>query len=193
MSKNIVVFDLEIKKTIEECSKGWASHDEMGISVLCAYDFRDKRYRVYMDDNIQEFVDRANEPGTLISGFNIVDFDLKVLRGAGYKIKPDDKLIIYDMLLESRMGALGKPRGAVKGFKLDDHLQALGLPMKTGNGALAPIWWKEGKVGKVVDYCMNDTIQETALFNWICDFSQLKCAYSPKSYKVRHPHELLPH
>jgi len=77
--KNIVVYDLEIKKPIEECSKGWSSHDEMGISVGCAFDYREMRYRVFMDDNILALVERLNEPNTLIVAFNHVNFDNKLI------------------------------------------------------------------------------------------------------------------
>lgn len=185
--KNIVVYDLEIKKTIEECKKGWGGHDEMGISVAVAFDFRDMRYRIFLDDNMGEFIDRLNESGTLISGFNIVDFDNKVLRGSGYPLKPESELMVYDMLLESRMGALGKPRAVVGGFKLDDHLRVLNLPMKTANGAMAPVWFKEGKLGKVIDYCTNDCMQETALFVHIWKNGTLACEHKKIPYKVKNP------
>ena len=46
----------EIKKRIEECSRGWQSHDEMGISVLCIFDYATMRYRVFDDHNAQEAV-----------------------------------------------------------------------------------------------------------------------------------------
>lgn len=159
---NIIVYDLEIKKTIEQCSRGWASHDEMGISVGCAFDYRSNKYRVFMDDNIGELVARLNEEGTFIVAFNHVDFDNKLLRASGLPLKPDAELKNYDMLKISLEGAgLKRSPG---GFKLDNHLEVLGLPMKTGLGALAPIWWQEGKVGQVVDYCLNDVTQEKALF-----------------------------
>jgi DEAD/DEAH box helicase domain-containing protein len=188
-NRNIIVYDLEIKKTIEEAG-GWGAHDRMGISVACAYDFREMRFRVFLEDNMKEFVERLNEPETLISGFNICDFDNKVLRGSGYPLKPDSELLIYDMLLESRMGALGKQRAIKGGFKLDDHLRVMGLPMKTANGALAPIWYKEGKIGKVIDYCIADVHAELSLFRYIWDQGTLACEYMKTPYKVKRPQEL---
>jgi hypothetical protein len=73
------------------------------------------------------------------------------------------------------------------GFRLDDHLQMLGLPMKTGDGASAPIWWQENKIGKVIDYCMNDVMQERALFEhfWVCGTSA--CKAFPNPYAVEMP------
>jgi len=187
--KNIVVYDLEIKKRIEDCTHGWNSHDEMGISVGCAFDYRSMRYRVFMDDNIQELVDRLNEPNTLIVAFNHVGFDNKLIRASKLALKPDSELDNYDMLLESRKGA--NAVGFIKGFKLDEHLKNLGLPMKTGEGSLAPIWWEEGKIGKVIDYCLNDVTQEKALFEYIIENGVLACEYQKNPYKVELPKCLL--
>ena len=184
--KNIVVFDLEIKKTIDQCSRGWASHDEMGISVGCAFDYRTMRYRVFMDDNIAELVERMNEPGTTIVAFNHINFDNKLLRGAGHALKPDVELSNYDMFLVSKRGAAVKGV-AHKGFKLDDHLNACGLPLKTANGALAPVWWQAGKVGAVVDYCLNDVMQERALFEYMVEHGMVKSAHKPEGYAIELP------
>lgn len=185
LGKNIVVYDLEIKKTIEQCSKGWSSHDEMGISVGCAFDYRSNKYRIFMDDNIQELVDRLNEENTLVVAFNHIGFDNKLIRASGFKLKEDSDLNNYDMLLVSRESAGAV--GFIKGFKLDDHLRVLGLPMKTGDGALAPIWWQEGKIGKVSDYCLNDVTQERCLFEYIYLNGKLANEYNKNGFEVKFP------
>lgn len=186
--KNIVVFDLEIRKTIEQCSRGWASHDEMGISVGCAYDYRECRFRVFMDDNIAELIERLNHPGTLVVAFNHIDFDNKVLRATPGlpPLKSDTDLRNYDMLKVSRQAA-GVGMGRTPGFKLDDHLRAMGLPMKTANGAEAPIWWQAGKVGTVVDYCLNDVAVEKMLFEQFYVHGQAACAARPQMYQIERP------
>lgn len=188
LGRNVVVYDLEIKKPIEKCSKGWNSHDEMGVSVGCAYDYRTGRYRVFMDDNLAELVDRLNEPGTLIVAFNHIGFDNRLLRATQLpglpQLKRDTELSNFDMLVASRLGA-GQPAEFRKGgFKLDDHLKTLGLPMKTGDGASAPLWWQEGKVGRVVDYCMNDVTQERALFEDMWVTGTTACAFKPERYPI---------
>lgn len=184
--KNIVVYDLEIKKTIEQCSKGWNSHDEMGISVGCAFDYRTMRYRVFMDDNLQELADRLNEPQTLVVAFNHIGFDNKLLRATGYNLKPDSELNNYDMLLVSRKGA-GVNSQFIKGFRLDDHLEVLKFPMKTANGALAPVWWQEKRAGAVVDYCLADVSVERMLFEdmWVNGTTASK--YKEERYPIERP------
>jgi hypothetical protein len=183
--KNIVIYDLEIRKEIEECSRGWESLDEMGISVGCAYDYRESRCRVFMEDNLGELVTRLNEPGTLVVAFNHVGFDNKLLRASGYALKPDEQLRNYDMLVISKAGA--KAEKYASGFKLDDHLKALGLPMKTGSGAMAPVLWKAGKMGALVDYCLNDVTQERALFEHIVRDGTLACRFRESAYDVERP------
>jgi len=186
--KNIVVYDLEIKKTIEQCSKGWASFDEMGISVGCAFDYRTMRFRVFLDDNVAELVNRLNEASTLIVAFNHLAFDNKLLRATPGlpKLKGDEELNNYDMMKVSRE-ALGLKGIAHKGFKLDDHLEACGLAKKTANGAEAPLMWQAGKVGELVDYCLNDVTVERSLFEDMWVKGTTASAYRPIRYKVELP------
>lgn len=182
--KNIVVYDLEIRKNPTECTNGWASKNEFGISVACAFDYRDMRYRVFLFDNLTKLTDRLNEPGTTIVGFNHVSFDNEVLRASNLPLRSDSELLNYDMLTVSRAGA-GVDKFA-KGFKLDEHLRQLRLPMKTGDGALAPDLWKMKKIGELVDYCLADVTAEKALFEYIMKNGTLACAHSSgKNYIVK--------
>jgi hypothetical protein len=183
--ENIVVYDLEIKKTIEQCSKGWASFDEMGVSVGCAFDYRAMRYRVFMDDNLFELVNRLNEADTHVVAFNNISFDNKLLRAtSGLPLLKDDELLNnYDMMRVSRE-ALGLKGVAHKGFKLDDHLYACGLPVKTANGAEAPLMWQAGKVGELVDYCLNDVAVERGLFEYMWITGKVASAHTPTPYLI---------
>lgn len=180
--KNIVVYDLEIKKPVEKCSRKWESKDEMGISVGCAFDYREMRYRVFMDDNLRELTDRLNEPNTLVVAFNHVSFDNELLRANGFGLKPDRDLMNYDMLLVSKKGAAAGKFD--KGFTLDDHLRALELPLKTASGALAPIWFEERKLGTLVDYCLNDVTQEKNLFEYLCEHGRARSTGRMEFYRV---------
>lgn len=190
--KNIIVYDLEIKKTIEQCSRGWASLDEMGISVGCLYDYRDDSNHVYMDDNIGQLINRLSENGTWIVAFNHIQFDNALLRATirdPRKTLPEDsQLKNYDMLIESRKaaGAVGR----IPGFKLDDHLEALRLPLKTANGAMAPIMYQQGKIGELIDYCLNDVRQERRLFEHIILNRALANKAFPEGFSITLPEEL---
>lgn len=193
MGKNIVVFDIEIKNPIsKETQISWADHDKMGISVAVAFDYRDWCFKVYMDDNIGELVDRLNEPDTLVVAFNNKGFDNKLLRKdliltqANKILKPDEELNQYDMLEESRAAFLGNANGK-KGFKLDDHLAAMKLPMKNGDGADAPKLYKSGDIGKLITYTVNDVKVEKAMFDQIYLTGKVANGFQPLGFHVKDP------
>lgn len=182
--KNIIVYDLEIKVPIEKLAKGWSDFENMGISVGCAFDYRDMKYRTFMDDNMILLAGRLNEPGTLIVAFNHIRFDNTLLRASKYPLKPDAELLNYDMMVISKRGAGCKDNGIHKGFRLDDHLNACKLPMKTANGAMAPLMWENKEVGTLVDYCLNDVQVERQLFEDMWVHGTTACAFKPVRYPI---------
>ena len=166
--KRIVIFDLEIKKTIEQCSKGWQSYDEMGISCLCMFDYFTGRYRVFDDYNKDEAV-RILCTYDLVVGFNTIGFDWKVVQAEW--IKSSDNLAIlaarqskdYD-ILAAIWSSIG---GFSKGYKLDDvAFDSIGV-RKSGDGALAPKLYQAGRLADVIDYCINDVLIEKTLFEFV--------------------------
>jgi len=188
---NVVVWDAEIKNVIDGTNVKWTTPEKMGISVACLFDFRTMDYVVYMDDNLEELVERLNE-ADLISGFNINGFDIPLLRVTA-KTKLNDNLPVYDLLDEVRH-AVGYRKGGrfPSGLKLDDCL--LGTfgreHMKTEDGANAPIFWQEGKVGKVVSYCLADVKREAKLFHHVWLGKEVTSA-AHGSKILRHPKEFM--
>ena len=187
--KNIIVYDIEIKKSPDQCRNGWSSKDEMGISVACMFDYQTMMYHAFMDDNMCDMVDRMSKPGTMIVGFNTINFDNAVLRASGYPLPADDYLNNYDLMVISREGA--KDSGSIasvhKGTSLDDHLKTIGLPVKSGDGALAPKLWQDGKVGELVNYCLYDVFCEKNLFEFMYVRGYARCTKYPKNYSIRRP------
>lgn len=189
--KNIVVYDLEIKNPIGANGVSWTDYDRMGISVGCAFDYRNMSYSVYLDDNIHDLVNRLNEPNTMLVGFNHTGFDNKLLRGdsiltsRGVSLKEELDLYCYDLLRVSRVGAGVSP--FQKGFKLQDHLEAMNLPFKTAEGALAPHWYQLGKMGQLISYCLNDVMTERSLFEKALETGKMACAHNTKGYSVQLP------
>ena len=96
--QNIVVFDCEIKNSIDGKNIKWSEHAKMGISVVCLFDFRSMDYMVFLEDNADELVKRL-ESADLVSGFNINGFDIPLIN-ACLNIKL--KVNVYDLLDESR-------------------------------------------------------------------------------------------
>lgn len=176
--KECLVYDLEIKKAIlgkretpiegiDYCD-GWHDHAGMGISCLCAYDYGENRYRVFCDDNMNEFQELLRVRKIHVT-FNGVNFDTKVVRANDLEIP--ETALQYDILRE-----VWKAHGLDPdcfnfrthvGYSLDDCCRANGFPVKTGNGALAPVQWQRGMRGTVIDYCQNDVEMTKTFFNAI--------------------------
>lgn len=176
--RNIVVFDLEIKNVIGQNGVTWDTLDQMGISVGCLFDFKTLEYQVYMDDNLTELGERINQ-ADLVVGFNILSFDLPLLSATllhpsqeqPFRIRPN--LAVYDILYWSRVSVGWNPDDPLSrfpsGLKLDDHLLGTFGPalMKTADGAQAPVFYQEKKLGRLISYCLADVNREAKLFKHI--------------------------
>lgn len=172
--QKVAVFDAEIKKRIEDCSKGWQSHDEMGVSVLVIFDYLEMRYRVFDDKNAGEAV-RILEEYNVVVGFNTVNFDQKLLRATwpdlykGHRSSRD-----YDILRQIWIALKLNPDkfdpSTHGGYKLDDvAYETIGL-RKTGDGAKAPVLFQEGRFAELCDYCVQDVKIERELFEFVARY-----------------------
>jgi hypothetical protein len=184
-----LVYDLEIVKAIPdrkypnlcgiEYCEGWSDHANMGISVICTYDAYEDRFRVFCGDNFHEFQQMLELRYPLVT-FNGINFDDKVLKENGI-IVPGGKSI--DLLREIwKAAGLGPeyqyPTHA--GYSLDAICKANGLKSKTGNGTKAPVDWQQGKIGSVIDYCLNDVTITRNLYRLIVNPGFL---IDPKTHK----------
>ena len=168
MTKSILIFNCEIIKAIPpkddadrisgiEYCEGWRDFENMGISVIGAYDYVEDRYRVFEQDNFSEF-QKILKQRDVICGFNSIAFDVPLCRANGIDITINIAPH-YDILAEIWEGAgLGRQfqYPSHVGFSLDACCKANFGTEKTGHEAFAPVDWQQGKYGKVVDYCLND-------------------------------------
>jgi hypothetical protein len=168
----MIVLDVEIEKAIQgrgeerlegiEYCGGWRDFQGMGISCVCTYDIVTHLTRVFLKEDFNALAVYLREKWT--AGFNTKRFDLPLLAAHDVEV---DTATHYD-LLEEIWIALGlnpdkfyyKTHG---GWSLDAVCRATLGTHKTGQGALAPVWWQQGKRGKVIDYCCNDVWMEGQL------------------------------
>ena len=138
---------------IEYCA-GWRDFENMGISVIGAYDWNTERYRVFMRDNFDEFQDLVESHDGIVS-FNGVQFDDKLCAANGIKVTSTCDVLRMAWVANGLDPDVFNP-ATHGGFGLDAMAKANGLTGKTGHGALAPVQWQQGEYGKVVDYCLED-------------------------------------
>lgn len=168
----MIIVDVEIRRAIlgrgetpipdiEYC-QGWRDFAGMGIACVATYDTATHLSGCYFEEDLNALSLYLHKKPT--AGFNTKRFDNLLLAQHGVVI---DESIHYDML-EQIWLALGlnpdkfNPR-THGGWGLDAVCGAtLGIH-KTGHGAAAPVWWQQGRRGKVVSYCLNDVWMEGQL------------------------------
>ncbi len=170
----IIIFDCEIisainlkteLKDIKTCA-GWDDFKNMGISVICAFDYQTGRYRVFTTDNMDDFrslVDRTD----IVIGYNSLTFDNPLCRANQINVE-DSKS--WDLLKEILLSAgIEEPfeDNSYETFSLSACAFAnLGIRKKS-DGADAPIQWQRRRIGTVIDYCLNDVFLTKGLFELV--------------------------
>lgn len=178
----MIILDVEIKRAILGCGEeplpdieycgGWRDFKGMGVAVVCTFDIVTRLSRVFLEDNFEELATYLE--GRVTAGFNTRRFDLPLL--VEHKILPE-KLAFhgphYD-ILEQIWIALGlNPDKFVPathgGWSLDRVCGATLGVVKSGHGALAPVWWQRRQYGRSVDYCCRDVWLEAQLLMHIIE------------------------
>lgn len=139
------VFDLETQRSAEEVG-GWRNADQMRISCAVLYDSEEDEFFEYVEGQVPRLIDHLNRL-ELVVGFNLIRFDYKVL--SYYADVDFSKLPTLDMLQEVHREL---------GFRLSlDHLANATLgTRKSADGLMALKWWREGRLGKIIEYCRED-------------------------------------
>ncbi len=203
----IAVFDLETKLKPGKVGKeegaecGWNEKDKMGISVGVSFDYVSGEYKTFLDDNIMELWELLNDMD-VITGFAIRMFDIPLLVATVINIvgEPARKNIeakgeeliskSYDILPVSKSAA-GVTQ-FTKGYKLDQHLGLMYPHMlKTASGAMAPVMYKEGRMGELISYCVADVHRERLMFEHCWYAGWLKTEGHPEPYDVERPQAMI--
>lgn len=151
---SLVIYDIEIEKAIPdpkvarlahiEYCQGWGDHKGMGIACICAYVWGEG-YRVFLHDNIVDFLAIADSADNMLIDFGGRSFDRKLLLTWGVDV-PDARH--FDFMRE-----------AGDQLSMAKWCDANNLAPKSMDGAQAPIAWQEGHRGRVIDYCLGDVIR----------------------------------
>lgn len=198
----MIVLDVEIKKAIlgrgeepiagiEYCG-GWRDFKGMGVACVCTFDIVSKLSRVFIEEDLPDLGPYIK--GRVTAGFNTRRFDLPLLVEAG--VLPEQLAYggaHYD-ILEQIWIALGlNPDRFVAathgGWSLDAVCGSTLGVVKSGNGALAPHWWQQGRRGRVIDYCLRDVWLEAQLLMHIIE--KQRCQNAIREVELFVPPEFL--
>src|SRR3989338_1017531 len=147
MSKqNIIVLDLETKRTFEDVG-GRDNLGALGVSMVGVYSYRHKEYQAYFENDFPKLSSILSDK-PLVIGFNHRRFDMPVLQPY-FKDFDLKQLKLLDVM-EELTKILGHRIG------LDAVAQATLGTKKSGHGLDAIRYWNTGDLESLKKYCLDD-------------------------------------
>jgi len=205
----MIVFDCEIANAIPDkraaplpdiryCD-GWGDFAGMGIACVCTLDTDTGLPRVFTGAHLSElapYLASAYSTG----GFNSRRFDSRLLAAHGIPVDPERHFDALDAIRAAQgINPDGIPPPEHRGWTLDAISEGTFGLNKSGDGAMAPVWWQQGQWGRVVDYCMRDTYLTAKLITRILAGESVTAAgkdtlhFSPREFspvRIEPPKEI---
>lgn len=139
-----IVLDIETKNSFSEVGK----YDStlLDLALIAIYDSETDSYSSYLEEELMKLWP-IMEKSDMIVGYNSNHFDIPLLN----KYYPGDltKLKSLDILEEIRK-AYGRR------MKLDQVAEGTLGVKKSGHGLQSTLWWKQGEIDKIREYCIDD-------------------------------------
>lgn len=171
-TSGIIFFDLETKRLANEVG-GWQNAHLMGLSVAVTYEEDNDKFEFYEEKDVGKLIEKLSN-ASLVVGYNIEDFDFRVLSGytgKKLKIKSLDLLKCIHNKLKSR--------------KSLQHVATLNLGLqKIADGVQAVEWFRNGEIEKLKSYCQKDVELVRDLFNLYRRQGYLNCEVNQQVVKV---------
>lgn len=168
----IIFFDLETKYLANEVG-GWQNVHLMGLSVAVTYELDSDKFDFYEEKDVSKLIEKLTQ-AKLVVGYNIEDFDFKVLSayyGKKLKIKSFD-------LFKKIHNKIGSRRSL-------EHIANLNLnSKKIADGVQAVKWFRDGEVEKLKHYCQKDVELVKELFQLYKKQGYLFCEIDKRVVKV---------
>lgn len=157
-----ITFDIETTNTFDEV--GSSSARDLDLAVVCIHDSETDKYTHYFKETLNDLWPIIEKADALI-GYNSNHFDIPLLdkyyAGDLTQIKSIDILVDIHKSLGRRI-------------KLDHVAQATLGEAKSGNGLESIVWWKNGEIDKVVEYCIQDVKVTKEVFEYALKNGELK-------------------
>ena len=173
-------------------ASSWVAYEEMGVAVVAGIIVEEMRPIVFLDDNKREFADKISDC-SIACGFNSKRFDIPLLEANGWvdgRVSALLKSKNYDVYRAIMEGAGLNPNGPPPSgfhYNLDAVASANGFGRKTMDGRMAPIYWQDGKIGRVVSYCLDDVWKTASLMRLILDGKPIIDPNTRESLEIEKP------
>ena len=143
--KGTLFFDLETQHSFDEVG-GRNYVEQLHVSVAVTYSSLTNTFKSYTEPQVFFLIEDLFQAETVI-GFNIIDFDYRVLKP--YTAKDLNQLHTIDMLAHIKR-TLGHR------LSLNALAQATLSADKSADGLQAVTWYRQGKIQELISYCKDD-------------------------------------
>jgi len=140
----ILTFDIETTNTFDEVGSPHAQ--DLDLAVICVHDNETDEMTSYFKEDLYKLWPLIEKADMLIS-YNGDHFDIPLLNK--YYAGDLTQIKSLDLLVEIRK-SLGRR------IKLDDVASATLGQSKSADGLQSIVWWRQGKIDEVVEYCKQD-------------------------------------
>lgn len=159
-----VFFDIEIQRPATEVGS-WDEMHRAGLAIAVAWKWPSRKFQVFQSHQTKE-ISRLFRNIDLLIGYNILRFDIPLLRTSGCRIPK--KLKVIDVLweIEGRCG---------RRFSLDAMLEAnFGIKQEQKDPLHTIKLWKKRRMVELVQECVNDVVGMHMLYEKLRDGSRLR-------------------
>ncbi len=146
VARDIVYFDLETQRTANDVG-GWDRKDLMGMSIGVTYSTAAGAYEIYEEARVEELI-RQLRRADLVVGYNLINFDYRVLTGytpldLADHVPTLDLMVDVEKVIGHRLPLEALAQGTFGVGKIAEGLDAIR-------------WWREGKLMEIAEYCCFD-------------------------------------
>ena len=170
----VVTFDIETANFFTDVNS--SDPADLTIAIVCIHDSETDLYSSYLVPELPQLWPILERTDILV-GYNSDHFDIPLLN----KYYPGDltKLKSVDIMKEVH-GTLGRR------LKLDMIAEGtLGQKKLGGKGGQSVIWWREGRVDDVREYCLKDVELTRKIFDHALKNKSLKYKELGKTHEIK--------
>jgi len=167
-----ITFDIETKNFFDEV--GGNNPVDLDLALVAIHDSETDSYHSFLEEDLVDLWHILEKSDVLI-GFNSDHFDIPLLN----KYYPGDLTRIRSIdLMKEVQKILGRR------LALNNLAQATLGRGKSGHGAEAVDWWRQGEIDKVRKYCIEDVRLTRELFDHALKNGSWKYRNGPETFEL---------
>ncbi|HVV15334.1 MAG TPA: ribonuclease H-like domain-containing protein [Candidatus Paceibacterota bacterium] len=156
-----ITFDIE---TTGEMTNGVFDFSKQELTIVGVHDSQTDTYSSYLKEELPQLWPLI-ESADMLVGYNSDHFDIPILNK--YYAGDLTKIKSLDLLKEIK-NVLGRR------LRLDSIAQATLGKGKIAHGTEAIVWWKEGNIEKIREYCLDDVRITKEIYDYARKHGSLK-------------------